>query len=103
MKPTTMNNIVTLLQIKEGYGHDAEDEILQSTIIWASIKDVSTSTKINAQSVGIKADLSVHCWRKEFEKYSYTHVDIGSIRYKIVSTGSSDNDLKIKLIVSRCG
>ncbi len=102
MKPTTMNNIVTLLQIREGQGHCAEDEILNSMIVWASIKDVSTNTKINAQSVGIKADLSVHCWRKEFEKHPYTHIEVNRNRYKIVSTGTSDNDLKIKLTVSRC-
>lgn len=102
MKPTTMNNIVTLLQIMEGQGHYADDDILQSMIVWASVKDISTSTKINAQSVGIKADLSVHCWRKEFEKYPYTHIDIDGIRYKIISTGTSDNDLKVKLTVSRC-
>lgn len=102
MKPTTMNNIVTLMQIREGQGHYAKDDILQSTIVWASIKDVSTSAKINAQSVGIKADITVHCWRKEFDKYPYTHVDISGIRYKIVSTGTSDSDLKVKLTVSRC-
>lgn len=101
MKPTTMSDIVILLQISDGQGHYSDDEILQSRIVWASVKDTSTSTKINAQSVGIKADLAVHCWRREFEQYPYTHIQIGNLRYKIVSTGTSDNDLKVKLTVSR--
>lgn len=99
---TTMSNIVTLLQIKEGQGHYREDEILKSTIVWASVKDLSTSTKINAASVGIKADMAVHCWKREFEKNPYTHIEYNGKRYKITQTGTSDSDLKIKLTVSRC-
>lgn len=102
MKPTTMSDIVTLLQISEGQGHYTDDEILHSAIVWASVKNISTSTKMNAQSVGVKADFSVHCWRREFEKYPYTHIETDGIRYKIVSAGTSDNELKVKLTVSRC-
>lgn len=45
MKPTTMSDIVILLQISDGQGHYSDNEILQSRIVWASVKDTSTSTK----------------------------------------------------------
>lgn len=97
----TLNHKATLLRIKSAYGHTNEQEEAQQPI-WCCAGLPSTSTKINAESVGIKADLIVHCYRKDYDKINPTHIDIDNIQYKIAATGSSINDLFVKLTVTRC-
>lgn len=99
--PLSMNEIVTLLYIKDGYGHGNESVILKSRIVWGCVKYVGTSIKLTAASAGIKADLFVHLWRKEFEENPYTHIELDGKRYKITATGASVNDEYVKLTVSK--
>lgn len=98
---TTMSKKIKLLQIKEGKGYGAEPETLAERTVWASIGDIGASTKLNAASIGVKIDLRAYCWRKEFEKAAYTHVEYQGVRYKIAETGSGDTDLKVRLLLTR--
>ena len=102
MAMTALNDIVTLMQIEEGYGHEHEELVVKSNIVWADVREPSTSLKINASSAGIKADIVMYCWRNEFCKFPYTHVDINKKRYKIAATGSAANDLTVKITLTRC-
>lgn len=97
----TLNQKAILIKIKSAYGHANEQEEAQQPI-YCCVGLPSTSAKINAESAGIKADLIVHCWRKDFGKINPTHIDINGIRYKIAATGSSINDLFIRLTITRC-
>lgn len=98
---TTMSKKIKLLQIKEGRGYGAEPEIIAERTVWANIGDLGASTKLNASSVGAKIDLRAYCWRAEFEKNAYTHVEYQGVRYKISETGSGDTDLKVRLLLTR--
>ena len=97
----TLRNKIELIAVKDGYGHNAEQTEIKKTV-WGNIGIPSTSLKFNAENVGIKADLIVHLWRKEFEKEKFTHIEIGGQRYRIASTGADVNELFVKLIVERC-
>ena len=101
MLTVTMTNRLNLLQIESGYGHDSETKIVKSQRVWGKADDISTTAKLNSQSLGVKTDLTVTVWRSEFVKAPYTHIDFDGLRYKIVATGKSANSLYIKLTLER--
>ncbi len=102
MSAMAMRNIITLLQIEEGYGHGRGNKIVNSMVVWGKAEDISTTSKVSALSAGIQADLVVHLWKREFKKYPFTHIVVDNVRYKIISTGTSMNNLLVKLTVMRC-
>lgn len=97
----TFNRRAVLSSVRPAYGHSGATETARRNIK-CCVGMPSTSTKINAESVGIKADLIVHCYRKDFDAVNPTHIEIDGTKYKISATGASLNDLFIKLTVSRC-
>ena len=96
----TFNRKAVLSSVKTAYGHSGDTETAQREI-YCCVGMPSTSTKISAETVGIKADLIVHCYRKDFDKINPTHIEIDGVKYKISATGASINDLFIKLTVTK--
>ena len=101
MQPIVFKDRVTLEERKQGYGSNPEPKTVNSRTVWGCVSLPSMTTKTNAESIGIKADLSVHLYRSEYSSGNYTHISINEIRYKIESVTTSINSLFVKLTVSR--
>lgn len=101
MQPIVFKDRVTLEERRQGYGSNPEHKTVDSRTVWGCVSLPSFTAKTNAESVGIKADLSVHLYRSDYLRGNYTHLTINSVRYKIESTTTSINELFVKLTVSR--
>lgn len=95
-----MKDAVTLVKVKEGYGHSAKSEEV-ATSVRASVSLPSTSMQFTAQSVGETIDLVVHLWRNEYESSGCTHIEYNGTRYKVITAGPSISDLMVKLTVAK--
>ena len=94
----TFDRKITLQVHKQGYG-TAGTQVVSSERVWANVSDMGVTTKYAAEAAGKQAELQAVMWRNEFK--DYTHAVIDNVLYKIVSTGRAENDLHIKLILSR--
>ena len=94
------NKLITLYSIKEGKGHNQNSEITDEKVVWACVQLPSTTLKIIAIDARVKVDMIIHMWRREYSE-NYTHVKIDNLMYRINITGSSINELMIKLTISR--
>lgn len=101
MQAIVFKDRVTLEERKQGYGSNPEPKTVNSRTVWGCVSLPSMTTKTKAESIGIKADLSVHLYRSEYSSGNYTHISINEIRYKIESVTTSINELFVKLTVSR--
>ena len=100
MQAIVFKDRVTLEERKQGYGSNPEPKTVNSRTVWGCVSLPSMTTKTKAESIGMKADLSVHLYRSEYSR-NYTHISINEIRYKIESVTTSINELFVKLTVSR--
>lgn len=92
------NKRLTLLALRSSTGRGEPLEIRRAEV-WAEVSDVGTVTKFEAMAVGLNLSLTAVMWRREFK--DYTHAEYGGVRYKIAATGSTQNDLHIKLSLER--
>lgn len=97
----TMNKKMTLEFHKQKYGHNATDEIIDRYSVWGCAGLPSMNFKNTAKSTGVDVDLVVHLYRKDFDRNNWTHIIIDNTLFKITSTGTSVNELFIKLAVAR--
>lgn len=97
----TFNRRAVLSSVRPAYGHSEAADTARRNI-YCCVGMPTTSIKISSESVGIKADLIVHCYRRDFDAVNPTHIEIDGTKYKISATGTSINDLFIKLTVTRC-
>lgn len=67
--------------------------------VWAEVTDMGVTTKYAAAAAGVSAELQAVMYRREYG--GQTHAEYSGVKYKISSTGRTDNDLHIKLILSR--
>ena len=98
MKKLPFNRKITLLTLEPQSGYSEPAEIARA-IVWANISDVGATTKLAALQAGQAVSLAVTMWRKEY--HDYTHAEIDGVRYKIVETGATKNDLHVKLLLER--
>lgn len=68
-------------------------------LIWAEIGNIGVTTKFAAMSAGKEAELQLVVWGSEYN--GQTHAEINGIIYKITETGTTDNGLRIKLLLGR--
>lgn len=93
-----MNSRLTLFNITPGRGNTPSAESDRRTV-WADVGMVGVVTQYNAQSAGKKAELSAVMWAKSYK--NETHAEYRGVKYKIDSVGPSENEMKIKLILTR--
>lgn len=67
--------------------------------VWAEVTDIGVTTKYAAEAAGSSAELQAIMYRREYG--GQTHAEYNNVQYKINSTGRSENDLHIKLILTR--
>lgn len=101
MQPIVFKDRITLEERRQGYGSNPEPKTLKSRTVWGCVTIPSLTSKVNAESIGIKTDLTIHVYRAEYLSGNYTHININDTRYKIESATSSINNLFVKLEVSR--
>lgn len=101
MQPIVFKDRINLEERKNGYGSNPEPKTVDSRKVWSCVSLPSLTAKTNAESVGIKADLSVHLHRSDYSSGNYTHISFNNVRYKIESVTTSINDLFVKLTVSK--
>lgn len=101
MQNIVFKDKIKLEQRQNGYGSHPEPQTVAENEVWACVCLPSMTSKVNAQSVGIKSDFVIHLYRNEFESGSYTHVFFNDKRYKIESVTTSSNNLFVKITVSR--
>lgn len=87
-----------LFTVISGMGSEASSE-QSSKLIWADVTDIGVTTKYAATAAGYSAELQAIMYRREYG--GQTHAEYNGVKYKISSTGRAENDLHIKLILSR--
>lgn len=81
-------------------GNGSEPPIEQGNErVWADVTDIGVTTKYAAESAGFSAELQAVMYRREYK--GQTHAEYNGTKYKISSTGRAENDLHIKLILTR--
>lgn len=101
MKAMTLRTKITLLRKQEAYGHGSEKNILARREVFGSVKAPGLSFQSAAQAAGMRADLTVHLWRKDYEREKYTHAVVDDTEYRISAAGASVNDLYVRLSLER--
>ncbi len=92
------NKKITLITLVSPTGRNEPRETAKANV-WADVSDVGAVTKLTALTTGQELSLSVIMWRREYK--GYTHAEYLGKRYKIVQTGSANNELYIKLLLER--
>lgn len=93
-----MRNRLILFNITPGRGNTPSVESGMRPV-WADVNMVGVVTQYNAQSAGKKVELSAVMWAKSYQ--NETHAEYNGIKYKVDSVGPAENDMKIKLILTR--
>lgn len=101
MQNIVFKDRIKLEKRKNGYGSCPEPQTVAEKDVWACVNLPSFYTKSRAESMGIKVDLTIHLYRKDFLSDNYTHISFNDERYGIESVTTSINDLFVKLSVSR--
>lgn len=89
---------IRLFTVINGKGSEPSEE-QGNKIVWADVNDIGVTTKYSAEAAGYSAELQVLMYRREYS--GQTHAEYNGIKYKISSSGRAENDLHIKLILSR--
>lgn len=92
------NNRLRLFTLICGKGSSPPTE-RDDARVWAEVTDIGVTTKYAAESAGYSAELQAVMYRREYG--GQTHAEFNGVKYKISSTGRTENDLHIKLILSR--
>lgn len=87
-----------LFTLVSGKGSEAAEEQGDERV-WANVTDMGVTTKYAAVAAGFTAELQAVMYRREY--HGQTHAEYNGTKYKISSTGRAENDLHIKLILSR--
>lgn len=98
-KNNAFNKRITLLRLTPQTGHGNSQTEAARAEVWADVSEPGVTTKMTALSVGSNVHYSVIMWRNEYK--DYTHAEYGGKRYRITTTGGTDNPLKIKLLLER--
>ena len=98
MRRNSFGKRLTLLTLNAATGRQMP-EVTDTATVWADISEPGVTTKLTALSAGQEISLTARMWRSEY--MGYTHAEYGGRRYKIVETGSTENPLHIKLLLSR--
>lgn len=83
-----------------GYGHGGSVDVV-SKKVRASVSVPGINLSMRAEMAGRKIDLTVQLRRKDFESDSYTHAEVGGIRYRIDGTNAGSKDMFIRLILTK--
>ncbi len=94
----SFNKKITLISLVSRPGRGEPEETARADV-WADVSDVGAVTKLTALSAGQELSLSVIMRRREYK--DYTHAEYQGRRYKIAQTGSTKNELHIKLLLER--
>lgn len=89
---------IILITRTQGQGISGMTEKNRKTV-WADVTDMGVTTKFAAEAAGYSAELQAVMYRSEYAGENYA--EYGDDLYRIVNTGRTDNDLHIKLILSR--
>ena len=89
---------IRLFTAISGKGSDGSTEF-GSEYVWADVTDMGVTVKYAAAAAGYSAELQAIMYRREYK--GQTHAEYNGKTYKISSTGRAENDLHIKLILSR--
>lgn len=100
MPSLDFNKKVTLQKRGAVSGSSAQG-VLSSKTVWGRAEDTSLSFKADMERAGLTPALVVHVWRHEFEKDNFNYCVVGGKTYRISRTGTSDNDLCVKLLLER--
>lgn len=87
-----------LFTVTSGQGSETATEEGNERV-WADVTDMGVTTKYAAVAAGFTAELQAVMYRREYK--GQTHAEYNGAKYKISSTGRAENDLHIKLILSR--
>jgi SPP1 family predicted phage head-tail adaptor len=93
------NKKITLQTLKQKTGSAGGYDITASANVWCEFNDIGSIIAFKALSAGITVTKQAIMWRKEFN--GYTHAIVDGKQYKIEQTVRADNDLHIKLLLSR--
>lgn len=100
MHTLDFNKKVTLQKRGSVSGSSAQG-VLSSKTVWGRAEDTSLTFKADMERAGLKPSMVVHVYRHEFEKDSFNYCVVSGKAYRISRTGTSDNDLCVKLLLER--
>lgn len=96
-----MNTRAVLMRYETGRGYGSGSTLKASRVIYAAAEKPSLSFKAAMYAGNLAVSQVLHIWRDQFEEDGWTHVQIGEDVYRIADSGTSFNDLFVKLILSR--
>ena len=101
MRAMTFKDTIILRRLGDAVGHGSERPVEAQAEVRGAVSLPGLSFKNRAEAAGYGADLVAHLWRSEFEGQGYNCAVIGGVEYRISNTGSSVNDLYVKLMLER--
>ncbi len=102
MKPgMTFRDKITLLRLADEYGHSSGQKKLAERTVSCSVQTPSLSFQNAGEAAGMRIDLSVLLWRRDYEADSFNYAVVSGKQYRINGAGAGANDLYIRLSLER--
>ena len=100
MQPVCFKDRAVLVRIRQGYG-SSDDTELSTRNIRCSLSEPNLSRQIETEGIGRKADLSMLCYKRDFDADVWTHADIKGVRYLIRNIGPGFSGLVTEVLLER--
>ena len=100
MNRTVFNKTLTLIESRSGYG-SADDVIVFSKTVKASVRVPYYSLTLRAGAVGLSVDLVAELRRKDFESGKFNRAEYSGVQYRIESVNAGAKEMFVRLALTR--